>query len=82
MDGVHDSSVSAWPADAELFKFFDKRTFGVASWRPRENLASFNAVALQLVAGLDGWQYGVVLAAAIDAQETIEEDDLAFSFKE
>ena len=45
-------------------------------------MASLDAVALQLVARFDGWQNCVIFTTAIDAQETVEEDDLTLGFKD
>ena len=82
MDGINNRCVGAWPADAKVFELLDQRAFGVAGGWPREHLAGMSGLERQGLAAVHCWQQrGFLLAATIDLEEAVEDNNLAFGLK-
>ena len=81
LNGGENGGIGGGAADAEFFKFFDQRTFGVAGGWFGEGLASGDFDGGELVAGGEGGEL-FVLGATSDFEEAIKDNDFAFGFKE
>src|SRR5690606_21945475 len=67
LNGVNNSCVGAWPADAELFEFSNQTTFGVTSWWSGKNLPGYGFNQAQAIVDFK-WRQDVIFlfVGAID----------------
>ena len=81
LNGGENGGIGGGAADAEFFKFFDQRTFGVAGGGLGEGLAGGDFDGGELVAGGESGEF-FVFGTAGDFEEAIKDNDFAFGFKE
>ena len=81
LDGGHDGGVGGRATDAEFFKFFDERAFGVAGGGFGESLTRGDSLRIDGVAGLEFGEFEVFLFA-VDLEEAVKNDDFALRFED